>query len=92
MVCVIIASGGYPVKYAKGKEITFNNLDKDVLVFHAGTAFKNNKLVTNGGRVLGVTAIANTMKEAQQKAYDNVQKIHFEGMHYRKDIGNKYYD
>ena len=92
MVCVIVASGGYPVKYAKGKEITFDNIDSDVLVFHAGTAFDNGKLVTNGGRVLGVTASGKTMKEAQIKAYKNVEKVHFDGMHYRKDIGNKYYD
>ena len=92
MVCVIIASGGYPVAYEKGKEITFDKLEDGVLVFHAGTAFKDGKLVTNGGRVLGVTASGDTMKDAQAKAYRNVEKIHFEGMHYRKDIGNKYYD
>ncbi len=92
MVCVIVASGGYPVKYEKGKEITIDKLEDGVLVFHAGTAFKDGKLVTNGGRVLGVTASGKTMKDAQAKAYRNVEKIHFEGMHYRKDIGNKYYD
>lgn len=92
MVCVIIASGGYPVAYEKGKEITIGDLDSGVMVFHAGTAIKEGKLVTNGGRVLCVTASGDTMKDAQEKAYKNVQKIHFDKMHYRKDIGNKYYD
>ncbi len=92
MVCVIIASGGYPEHYEKGKEITFNDLDEDVYVYHAGTCFKDGKIVTNGGRVLGVVASGETMKDAQKKAYENVEKIYFEKMHYRKDIGNKYYD
>ena len=92
MVCVIIASGGYPENYEKGKEITIGDLDEGVYVYHAGTKFENGKLVTNGGRVLGVVASGKTMKDAQKKAYDNVKKISFDKMHYRKDIGNKYYD
>ena len=92
MVCVIIASGGYPEHYVKGEEIVIGNLDEGVMVFHAGTAVKNGKLVTDGGRVLGVTASGKTMKDAQQKAYENIGKIHFDKMHFRKDIGNKYYD
>lgn len=88
-VCVVIASGGYPGNYKKGKLIT--GLDEvakmqDVYVFHAGTAFKKGQFVTNGGRVLAVTAIASDIKSACTKAYDAVSKIHFEGMHYRKDI------
>ena len=88
--CVIMASGGYPESYKKGFEITGlndkGNLD-GVTVYHAGTVFKNGKFYTNGGRVLGVTAVAPTLEEALQKAYNGVGKIHFEAVHYRKDIG-----
>ena len=88
--CVVMASGGYPVKYEKGKVIT--GLDENgqlpgVTVYHAGTAEKDGCLVTSGGRVLGVTALAPTLDEALQKAYDAVEKIHFDGAHYRRDIG-----
>ncbi len=88
--CVVMASGGYPVKYEKGKVIT--GLDENgqlpgVTVYHAGTAEKDGQLVTSGGRVLGVTALAPTLDEALQKAYDAVEKIHFDGAHYRRDIG-----
>lgn len=88
--CVVMASGGYPVKYEKGKVIT--GLDENgqlsgVTVYHAGTAEKDGQLVTSGGRVLGVTALASTLDEALQKAYDAVEKIHFDGAHYRRDIG-----
>ncbi|MBE5745552.1 MAG: phosphoribosylamine--glycine ligase [Clostridiales bacterium] len=89
-VCVVLASGGYPVKYEKGKEITFGDLDKDVILCHAGTKMKDGKLVTDGGRVLGVCAKGETIEEARKKAYANVEKIAFEGMHFRKDIGIKY--
>ena len=89
-VCVVLASGGYPEAYDKGKEITVGELDKDVVLCHAGTAMKEGKLVTNGGRVLGVCAKGKTVEEARQKAYQNVEKISFEKMHYRKDIGIKY--
>ena len=91
-VCVVLASGGYPVAYEKGKEITFGDLDKDVILCHAGTKIKDGKLVTDGGRVLGVCAKGKTIEDARQKAYKNVEKISFEGMHYRKDIGIKYRD
>ncbi|MBQ7924554.1 MAG: phosphoribosylamine--glycine ligase [Clostridia bacterium] len=91
-VCVVLASGGYPVKYEKGKEITFGDLDKDVVLCHAGTKIKDGKLVTDGGRVLGVCAKGNTVEEARKKAYANVEKIAFDGMHYRTDIGIKYRD
>lgn len=91
-VCVILASGGYPGKYEKGIEI--NGLDKvktlpDIAVFHAGTAKKGDKIVTAGGRVLGVTAVEENLDLAIRKAYDAVRFVNFEGMQYRKDIGIK---
>ncbi|MBQ7227805.1 MAG: phosphoribosylamine--glycine ligase [Clostridia bacterium] len=85
-VCIITASGGYPEAYEKNKEITFGELDDDIIVYHAGTAIKNGKLVTSGGRVLGVTALAPTLAEARDHAYANVAKVRFDKMHYRKDI------
>ena len=88
--CVVMASGGYPASYPKGLEIT--GLDENgqipgVTVYHAGTALKDGKLVTSGGRVLGVTALGKTLDEALEKAYAGVEKIHFDGAHYRRDIG-----
>ena len=91
-VCVVLASGGYPVAYEKGKEITIGELDEGVILCHAGTKIKDNKLVTDGGRVLGVCAKGDTIEAARQKAYKNVEKIQFDGMHYRTDIGIKYRD
>lgn len=89
--CVIMASGGYPKSYPKGIEITgLDNGQLDgVTVYHAGTALKDSKLVTSGGRVLGVTALGNTLEEALKKSYDAVGKINFENAHYRKDIGQR---
>jgi len=91
-VCVVLASGGYPGKYEKGKVI--EGLDElqdmeEVLVFHAGTARRDGRLVTNGGRVLGVTALGPDIPRAIERAYEAVAKVHFEGMHYRRDIGRK---
>lgn len=87
-VCVGLASGGYPGSYEKGKVITgLTDVEPDVIVFHAGTKFDGDDIVTNGGRVLGVTALGTTNDEARAKAFENVKKISFEGMHYRKDIG-----
>lgn len=89
--CVIMASGGYPKSYPKGIEITGltdGQLD-GVTVYHAGTAVKDGKLVTSGGRVLGVSALGNTLEEALEKSYDAVNQIHFENAHYRKDIGQR---
>lgn len=91
-VCVVASSGGYPGSYEKGKVI--EGLDKlkndpNVVVFHAGTTFKNGKVVTSGGRVLGVTALGTDIKTARDNAYRAIEKIHFEGMHYRKDIANR---
>jgi phosphoribosylamine--glycine ligase len=87
-VCVVIASGGYPVKYEKGKPVTIGALDPDAMLFHAGTAFDaSGGLVTNGGRVFGVTALGNDLKEAREKAYSNAGRVSFQGAYYRKDIG-----
>lgn len=88
--CVVMASGGYPVSYKKGLEMS--GLDENgqvdgVIVYHAGTKYENGKFYTNGGRVLGVTAKAATLEEALDKAYAAVHKISFEGAHYRTDIG-----
>ena len=91
-VCVVLASGGYPTAYEKGKEISIGDLDDGVVLCHAGTKIKDGKLVTDGGRVLGVCAKGETIEDARQKAYKNVEKISFEKMHYRKDIGIKYRD
>lgn len=91
-VCVVLASGGYPEHYEKGKEITIGELDKDVVLCHAGTALKDGRLVTSGGRVLGVCAKGADIEEARKKAYANAEKISFEGRYYRKDIGIKYRD
>ncbi|RMA96128.1 phosphoribosylamine--glycine ligase [Hydrogenothermus marinus] len=89
---VVMASKGYPGKYEKGFEITGieeAEKDPDIVVFHSGTDIKDGKLVTNGGRVLTVTAVAETLKKAKEKVYKAVEKIHFKGAHYRKDIGDK---
>jgi phosphoribosylamine--glycine ligase len=92
-VCVIAASGGYPGKYASGKPIadlpSADNQSEDVVVFHAGTALKDNQLVTAGGRVLAVTAFADDLQAALDKAYTELAKISFEGMQYRRDIGHR---
>ena len=87
--CVCMASGGYPKAYEKGKEITGLSDVTDSFVFHAGTKVQDGKMLTAGGRVLGVTATAPTLDEAIRKAYADVKKIHFDGAHYRTDIGVK---
>lgn len=87
--CVCMASGGYPASYEKGKLITGLENVTDSFVYHAGTKLCDGKFFTNGGRVLGVTANAKTLDEAIKKAYSDVKKIHFDGMHYRTDIGVK---
>jgi len=91
-VCVVLASSGYPGEYRTGLPISgINEAEalKDVVVFHAGTAHKNGQPVTAGGRVLGVTALGPTVNQASACAYQAVEKIHFEGMHFRRDIGRK---
>lgn len=96
-LCVVLSSGGYPGKYEKGKEI--KGLKKvlsleDIFVFHAGTKlvtsnFPSPAFVTSGGRVLNVVGLASSLPEAQKKVYQAIEHIYFEGMHYRRDIGNK---
>ena len=86
--CVIMASNGYPVKYEKGYEITIpEELESNVFV--AGAKIENGKLLTNGGRVLGVTTVKDTLKEAIDASYEAVSKINFSNAYYRKDIGQK---
>jgi phosphoribosylamine--glycine ligase len=89
-VCVILASAGYPDKYEKGKEIFgLNKVEQaeDVLIFHAGTKKEGEKLVTSGGRVLGITAVDKDVEKAIHKAYASVDKVRFEGAQFRRDIG-----
>lgn len=88
-VCVVLASGGYPVHYQKGKEITIGDVGECTIV-HAGTAIKEGKLVTNGGRVLNVVAKGKDVDDARNKAYAAVKNISWEGMAFRTDIGIKY--
>jgi len=91
-VCVVMASGGYPGPYAKGKVIS--GLEEaarvpGAFVFHAGTAFKDGKIITSGGRVLGVTAVGNGIRDAIEAAYLAAGRITWEGAHYRRDIGRR---
>lgn len=91
-VCVVVAAGGYPGKYSTGQVI--NGLDglkdmKDVIVFHAGTKSEDGKIVTAGGRVLGVTAVGNDINEAIDRAYEGIGRINFDGMQFRRDIGRR---
>ena len=91
-VCVVLASDGYPDRYEKGKEITgIEDAENDphVAVFHAGTLRKGNVVLTDGGRVLGVTAVDSNLASAINRAYTAVHKIHFDGMRFRGDIGAK---
>ena len=96
-VCVVLASEGYPGSYQKGEVITgLDAVDPDIIVFHSGTRYENGSssqqkktagILTNGGRVLGVTALGETHEAAREKAYENVKRISFRGVQYRKDIG-----
>ncbi|PSF36225.1 phosphoribosylamine--glycine ligase [Aphanothece hegewaldii CCALA 016] len=90
-VCVVVASGGYPDSYEKGKVIKGikEAESEDVIVFHAGTICKDDHILTDGGRVLGVTAVSESFETAIEKAYQAVNLIQFEGMYYRHDIGNR---
>ena len=91
-VCIVIASEGYPGHYQKGKIIHgLEELEnkQNIMVFHAGTEKRNDEIITSGGRVLGVTAWADTLPEAIKQAYEGAEKIHFEGKYYRRDIGKK---
>lgn len=91
-ITVVVASGGYPGNYETGKEITGLDAAAEVdgvTVFHAGTACEDGKLYTAGGRVLNVTALAPSFREARERAYEAASRIHFDGMHYRKDIAQR---
>lgn len=88
-VSIVLASGGYPGSYEKGKKISGLDNEMDAVVFHAGTKLEGEDIVTSGGRVLAVSALGDDIKEAQDKAYTAIKKIDFEGAFYRSDIGNK---
>jgi phosphoribosylamine---glycine ligase len=88
--CVVMASTGYPVQYEKGKKINgIESVDKEALIFHAGTITQNGELLTNGGRVLNVVGRGSSLEKAIDHAYENVHRIHFENAYYRNDIGAK---
>lgn len=86
-VCVVLASEGYPEAYEKGRVITGCDAVTEAVVFHAGTTFADGQVVSNGGRVLGVTALGQTLETAREIVYSQIDKIHYKGMVYRKDIG-----
>lgn len=88
-VCVVIASGGYPDSYEKGKEITGLEAVKEAVVFHAGTKLSNNQLLTDGGRVLGITAVGDSFQTARNQVYQALTPVKFAGMYYRRDIGHR---
>lgn len=89
--CVVLASGGYPEDYEKGKVITgLNDVDDSIVIFHSGTKKSDENIVTNGGRVLGVCSKGASVELAAKNVYANIGKINFEGMHFRKDIGIDY--
>lgn len=88
VACLVLASGGYPQSYAKGKVITgLEKVDDDVVIFHAGTAMKDDNLVTSGGRVLNICALGSSLQETREKVYKAAKVIDFEGKYYRQDIG-----
>ena len=84
---IMVVSGGYPEDYEKGFEISGIEDITDSIVFHAGTKLLDGKVVTNGGRVLAVTSFGDTFQEAIKKSYQNIDKLHFDKMYFRKDIG-----
>jgi len=84
---IMVVSGGYPESYEKGKEITGIENIKDSIVFHAGTAIKDGKIVTNGGRVIAITSLDDDFRKAIKKSYQNIEKLSFNRMYYRTDIG-----
>jgi phosphoribosylamine--glycine ligase len=88
-VCVVMASQGYPEKVASGRSVTIGEFPEDMVCFHAGTKRQNEHIVTSGGRVFGLTAWANNLEAALNKVYSNIDRIAFEGMHYRKDIAHR---
>jgi phosphoribosylamine--glycine ligase len=84
---IMVVSGGYPEEYDKGFEISGLEKIQDSIAFHAGTKLNNNKVVTNGGRVIAITSFGANFQEAIKKSYQNIEKLHFDKMYYRKDIG-----
>ena len=84
----MVVSGGYPEDLEKGKVISGLENVQDSIVFHAGTKIENGNVVSNGGRVLTVTSYGNNFEEALKKSYQNIDKLHFDKMNFRKDIGN----
>lgn len=84
---IMVVSGGYPEEYNKGFEITGLEKIQDSIAFHAGTKLENDKVVTNGGRVIAITSFGDNFQEAIKKSYQNIEKLHFDKMYYRKDIG-----
>jgi phosphoribosylamine--glycine ligase len=84
---VMLVSGGYPEAYEKGKEISGLENVEDSIVFHAGTKVENGKILTNGGRVLAITSMDNDFRKALKKSYQNIEKLNFDKMNYRTDIG-----
>lgn len=84
---VMMVAGGYPEQYEKGKEISIENTDEKTTIFHAGTIIKNNKVVSNGGRVIAITSYGKNLETALKTSYKNVEKVTFDGAYYRKDIG-----
>jgi phosphoribosylamine--glycine ligase len=100
---IVAVSGGYPAAYKKGYEIDFNYLENPeaikhidskggIMVFHAGTQAESEKAITNGGRVLAVSALADSLAEAIELCNETLDQIHFEGMYFRKDIGYEFID
>ena len=88
-VCVVLASKGYPEKVERGKSVTIEDLPEALVCFHAGTKMDNGNLITSGGRIFGLTAWASDIETTLNKVYSNIDKIAFEGMHYRKDIAHR---
>jgi len=89
-VCIVLASNGYPNSYPKGDEIVgLTDISKNSFVFHAGTKNEDGKIISNGGRVLGVTALGSSLNDAINNAYSTAQKIHWENKYQRNDIGKK---
>ena len=87
-ITVVLTSEGYPGEFNKGFEIHIDDsLDKDIILFHNGTRYEKGRLLTDGGRVLSVTALSNSLKEAREKVFSNINRISFEGKCYRRDIG-----
>ena len=84
---IMVVSGGYPEDFEKGKVISGMDTVKDSLIFHAGTKSENGEVLSNGGRVLAVTSYGDNFQEAIKKSYQNIDKLHFDKMYFRKDIG-----